>query len=306
MALRHFLHLKDFSPAELHELLALAKTLKKLLKSGQDHSLLKGKCLAMLFEKPSNRTRMSFEVGMFQLGGTAINVNRDEIRMIERESIPDTAHTLSRYVDAVMIRAFYHWTIAEFAENSSVPVINGLSDHHHPCQALADVLTIQEKFGTLQDVRLCYVGDGNNVCNSLIEVCTHLGMEIVVCAPPGYQPLLKQESPLVKVISDPREAVRGVDVVYTDVWVSMGQEKTTSRRIEDFKNYTVSAELMKLADPKAIFMHCLPAKRGYEVDAEVIDGKQSVVFDQAENRLHAQKAVLAVLVAPERARELHV
>lgn len=293
---RDFLRIKDFSPSEVRSLLDLARKLKSEQKSATPHPILQGKSLAMVLEKPSSRTRISFEVGMFQLGGNALIVNPSEIKMGERETIADVARTLSRYVDGVMIRANHHWTIEEFAEAATVPVINGLSDHHHPCQALADLLTVEEHKGDLAKATICYVGDGNNVCNSLIEICSVLGVKIVVSCPDGYDPLLRESSPFVEFIRDPFEAVKQADVVYTDVWISMGQESFSARKLDQFLNYSVTENLMSRARPRAIFMHCLPAHRGLEVSGEVIDGPNSVVFDQAENRLHTQKAVLATLL----------
>lgn len=297
---RNLLRLADYAREELRVILDLAHDLKKRQREGREHKVLSGKTLAMIFEKPSNRTRMSFEVGMFQLGGAAINVNASEIKMGQRESIADVARTLSRYVDAVLIRAYYHWTVEEFAEHATVPVINGLSDHSHPCQALADILTIEEKRGRLDRVRACYVGDGNNVCNSLIEICSILGVSLVVSCPAGYDPVLRSVPPNVELVRDPREAVRGADVVYTDVWISMGQEGAAARKLHDFLAYSVTPELLELAKEDCIFMHCLPAHRGYEVDKRVLESSHSVVFDQAENRLHAQKAALALLLGGAR------
>lgn len=293
---RSFLRNSDFSRAEHERVFALAAELKAKQKKGEAHHLLAGKCLAMLFEKPSNRTRMSFEVGMYQLGGMALNVNAAEIAMGSREPIPDVARILSGYVDVVMIRAFHHWTIEEFAKHASVPVINGLSDHYHPCQAVADLFTIQEKRGKLEGQKLCYVGDGNNVCNSLVEICRILGVQITIACPEGYEPYFREENNLVSVVHDPKAAVKGADVVYTDVWVSMGQEGETARRLEAFAGYKVTPELMARAKKDAIFMHCLPAHRGLEVDERVLESVQSVVFEQAENRLHTQKAILALLL----------
>jgi len=302
MTARHFLRLFDFSSDEILSLLSLGSELKQLHKSGKEFTPLKGKCLAMIFEKPSNRTRMSFEVGTFQLGGRAINVQREEIQMGAREAISDTAQTLSRYVDGVMIRAFHHWSLIEFAKYSNVPVINGLSDHYHPCQALADVMTIQEHKPNISDIKVCYIGDGNNVCNSLIEICELLKIQLVVSSPDSYAPSLRENYKTVQLELNPEKAVKNADVIYTDVWTSMGQEKSSIARLTDFRAYSVTSQLFSLAKSDAIFMHCLPAKRGLEVDDSVIDGPRSVVFDQAENRLHAQKAVLTRLLAPEYSR----
>lgn len=294
---RHFLRVTDLSAAEIVSILDRADELKRQVIADIPHRTLERRSLAMIFEKPSSRTRLSFEVGMFQLGGTAININAAEIKMGEREMIKDVARTLSRYVDGVMIRALYHWTLEEFAAYAGVPLINGLSDHHHPCQALADILTVRQHKPDLRSLRICYIGDGNNVCNSLIEICTLLGVQITVASPARYLPLIRNMTPNVHFTSDPLEAAQNADVLYTDVWVSMGQEELTARKVEEFRGFAVTAALMKRAKRDAIFMHCLPAHRGLEVDEAVFEGPQSVVFDQAENRLHAQKALLELLIA---------
>lgn len=303
---KHLLSIADLKPAELGAILDKAAELKKKLKGGESHELLHGKTLGMIFAKPSTRTRVSFEAAMTQLGGHAIYLGVGDIQLGRGETIADTARTLSRYVDAVMARLFKHEDLLELAENSEVPVINGLTDLLHPCQVLADLFTIREKKGKLKDLKLAYVGDGNNVCNSLLLGCSKAGVDISVATPKGYAPdaeVLKQakreakaRGVKVEVITDPRKAVGGADVVYTDVFVSMGQEKERKHRLKDFKGYQVDSKLLKGAKPDAIFMHCLPAHRGEEVAAEVIDGPQSVVFDQAENRLHVQKAILAQVV----------
>ncbi|MCO6430438.1 MAG: ornithine carbamoyltransferase [Deltaproteobacteria bacterium] len=293
---RDFLEISHFTPSEIETILSLAHELKGCLKAGESHKLLEGKTLAMIFEKPSSRTRISFEVGTFQLGGSAINVNAAEIKMGERESIADVARTLSRYVDGVMIRALYHWTLEEFALAATVPLINGLSDHHHPCQALADIFTVQERKGDLKKVKICYVGDGNNVCNSLIQICELLGIRLSVATPPGHQPLLRKEPKYTELLNDPIEGCRDADVIYTDVWISMGQEEAGSRKMVDFEGYMVDKKMFTAAKSDAIFMHCLPAHRGVEVEQAIFDSSRSVVFDQAENRLHTQKAVLALLL----------
>lgn len=292
---RHLLSIEDISKDELGAILALAAKLKKLQKSASPHLLLKGKNLAMIFQKPSNRTRMSFEVGITQLGGHAVNVRPNEIQMGDREPIADIARTISRYVDGVIFRG-KHDDLAEFAEYADVPVINGLSDLFHPCQAIADALTIEEQKGGLKNLKICYVGDGNNVCNSLIQICDLLNIEITIACPAGYEPMCLKGSNFARHIADPEIAVRGADVVYTDVWTSMGQEGESQKRLNDFKNYTVTSALMKHAAKGAIFMHCLPAHRGEEVEHDVFESPASVVFDQAENRMHAQKAILALLI----------
>jgi ornithine carbamoyltransferase len=293
---RHFLSIDDFSKAELEQILQLSIRLKDERGKNIDHKLLDGKSLAMIFLQPSNRTRLSFEVGMFELGGKTINIRPNEIKLGEREPIADVARVMSRYVDAVMMRVAKHEHIVEFARYSSVPVINGLSDRYHPCQAVADILTIQEKKGRLAGLKLCYIGDGNNVCISLIHAAEVFGLEMVVSTPPGYEPPLDGDARGCTLIQDPQQAIRGADVVYTDVWTSMGQEEETIRRLKNFEGYTITEELFAQAADDAIFMHCLPAHRGQEVVHEVVEHPRSVIFDQAENRLHAQKAVLALLL----------
>lgn len=300
--MKHFLKVSDFSKEELQATLLQAHAFKKMTQEGGDQALLRGKSLAMIFEKPSHRTRMAFEVGMFQLGGRAFCVHQHEVSFGTRESIPDAARTLSRFVDAVMIRANHHWAIDEFAKYGTVPVINGLSDHHHPCQALADLMTIDEHLGISPELKVVYIGDGNNVCNSLIEICRAFELQLVVCSPPGYEPLMKKEFSALTLTSSPEEAVCDADVIYTDVWTSMGQEASYQRRLKDFQGFRVTPELLERAKPSVLFMHCLPAKRGIEVDDAVIEGPRSVVFDQAENRLHTQKAVLVQLLASRTAR----
>ncbi|HQH27724.1 MAG TPA: ornithine carbamoyltransferase, partial [Oligoflexia bacterium] len=240
-----------------------------------------------------------FEVGITQLGGSALNIRPEEIQMGKRESIADIARVISRYVDAVMMRVLRHSDIVEFAKYSNAPVINGLSDLYHPCQAVSDMLTIEEHKGKLRGLTLCYVGDGNNVCNSLIEMAHLTGMKMIVSCPEGYEPYINSKKIPHKIVRDPNSAVSGADVIYTDVWTSMGQEKESLIRLRAFRDYTISEAMMAQAAPGAIFMHCLPAHRGEEVDKAVVDGPQSVIFDQAENRLHAQKAVLALLLSKE-------
>lgn len=293
---RHFLCLSDFSANEINRMLDLAKKLKAAQQSGVPHQLLFGKTLAMIFQKPSNRTRVSFEVGMFQLGGTSLTIRPSDIDMGKREPISDIAKVMSRYVDAVVLRVVRHSDIQEFANYSSKPVINGLSDLYHPCQAVADLLTIEEKKGDLRGKKLCYVGDGNNVCNSLVYGAQALGMEAVVACPEGYDPLLSPADGHYEIIRNPEEAVADADVVYTDVWTSMGQEAERQARLKAFETYTITERMIERAKKDMIFMHCLPAHRGEEVDKAVVDGPHSVVFDQAENRMHAQKAILALLL----------
>jgi len=281
----------------LFELLDRAEELKKGAKARE----LSARTLGLLFEKASTRTRVSFEVAMTQLGGHSIYLNPREMQMGRGESVADTARTLSRYLDAVAIRAMRHGTIVEFAAHSRIPVINALTDLEHPCQALSDLLTIREKKGGF-DVKLAYIGDGNNVCNSLIAACAMAGVEVAVATPKGYEPdqkILRKAKDIststINITHDPAHAVAGADIVYTDVWVSMGQEHTEAERIRDFRGYQVNRELLK-ASKDALVMHCLPARRGLEITDEVLDGPSSIVFEQAENRLHLQKALLEMMV----------
>ncbi|MFN8390185.1 MAG: ornithine carbamoyltransferase [Bdellovibrionota bacterium] len=294
---RHFISVEDFTKPELEEVIRLAEKLKDERAKNIDHRLLDGKSLALIFLQPSNRTRLSFEIGMFELGGKTINIRPEEIKLGEREPISDVARVMSRYVDAVMMRVVKHEHIVEFAKYSTVPIINGLSDKYHPCQAISDILTIQEKKGKLAGLKLCYIGDGNNVCVSLIHAARVFGIEMVVSCPKGYEPMLEGNG--YEVIHNPEQAIEGADVVYTDVWTSMGYEEETARRLKKFKGYTITEQLFAKAAPDAIFMHCLPAHRGEEVTHEVVEHPRSVIFDQAENRLHAQKAVLALLLKSE-------
>ena len=304
---KHLLSMQDLSPNEIEAILDKAEGLKEKLRKGEPHELLRGKTLGMIFEKPSLRTRVTFETGMTQLGGHAIYLAPADIQLGKRESVPDTARNLSRWVDAVMARLFKHDIIVELARHSSVPVINGLTDLHHPCQTLGDLLTIREHKGKFRGLKLAWVGDGNNVCNSLLLGCTLVGMNISAVCPHGYEPdasVVKQakknaekSGAKLELLTDPKKAVAGADVIYTDVWASMGQEKEAKQRMRAFKGYQVNAQLLKLAKPNVIVMHCLPAHRGQEITDEVIDGPRSVVLDQAENRMHAQKALLVSLLA---------
>jgi ornithine carbamoyltransferase len=262
--------------------------------------------LAMIFEKPSTRTRVSFEVGMWQLGGYALYLSSSDLQLGRGETIGDTSQVLSRYANGIMARVFKHQTILDLIRYSRVPVINGLSDFSHPCQGLADLFTVYEKKGQLSGLKLAYVGDGNNVAHSLIYGCSKVGMDIALACPKGYEPdsevvskakeEAKRNGCAVKVTNDPKEAVRGADVVYTDVWASMGQEKEHEKRVKIFKPYQVNAQLVKEAKEDYLFMHCLPAHRGEEVTDEIADSRNSVIFDQAENRMHAQKAILALIM----------
>ncbi|MGB9837287.1 ornithine carbamoyltransferase [Methanothermobacter sp.] len=294
--MRHLLSACDMD--DVVALLDLADDYKAGKVTGK---VLEGSTLAMIFEKSSTRTRVSFEVGASQLGAQPLYLSASDLQLGRGEPIADTARTLSRYVDGIMIRAIRHSDVVELASESSVPVINGLTDLEHPCQALADMQTVREKLGDFSG-RLVFVGDGNNVCNSLLLITAMLGMDMDVACPPGYEPdpeiteraekIARKTGSELRVLHDPKEAVDGADVVYTDVWVSMGYEEEADERLRVFRPYQVNSELMKLASRNAIFMHCLPAVRGQETTSDVIDGPQSVVWDQAENRLHAQKAIM--------------
>ncbi|GGE04659.1 ornithine carbamoyltransferase [Marinithermofilum abyssi] len=302
----HCLTLADFSPQEIESILTLAKRLKKSQEEGTPERLLEGKTLAMIFDKPSTRTRVSFEAGMVQLGGAALVLHRNELQLGRGESLADTARILSGYVDGVLIRTGAHAIVEELAAHASIPVINGLTDGHHPSQALSDLFTLQEKKGKLKGLKLAYVGDGNNMLHSLLQGAAATGMHIVASVPEGYEPaadvvaearqLAQETGAKVELTHSPKEAVTEADAVYTDVWASMGQEEEKAKREKDFTAFQVDQALMALAKPDAIFMHCLPAYRGLEVSAEVLDGPQSIVFEQAANRLHAQKALMVTLM----------
>lgn len=303
---KHCLSLQDFTAAEIRAILELAVELKAKQKAGEPHRLLEGKTLGMIFQKPSTRTRVSFEVGMWQLGGYALFLSSQELQIGRGEPIKDTAAVLSRYLDGIMIRTFDHAEVEELAANSSVPVINGLTDLLHPCQVLADLLTIKEKLGRLEGLKVAYVGDGNNVAHSLLLGCSKMGINIYVGTPSQYRPMDKilkmardnavASGGSVHLLEDPAETVKDADVIYTDVWASMGQEEEKEKRKAIFSSYQVNRKLLELALPGALVMHCLPAYRGWEISADVLDGRQSVVVDQAENRLHAQKALMAMLM----------
>ncbi|HLM76988.1 MAG TPA: ornithine carbamoyltransferase [Rubrobacteraceae bacterium] len=302
LAGRNCLTLAEFSAEELQIILDQAERLKALRQSRTPFQPLSGKTLAMIFQKPSNRTRVSFEVGMYELGGHALPLSPQEVQMGKRETPSDIGKTLSRYTDAIMARVFGHEEIAELAEAADVPVINGLSNLHHPCQALADLLTVREELGALEGVRICYVGDGNNVAHSLALGCALTGAQLTIAHPEGYSPdpeVVKLAARLdapPALTQNPYEGVSNAQVVYTDVWASMGQEDEAKERKKKLAPYQVNEELMSHAAPGAILLHCLPAHRGEEVTAEVIDGPRRRVFDQAENRLHAQKALLYLLL----------
>lgn len=304
--MKDFISLHDLTGDEVKELLKLAITLKKQQKEGVPHQLLKGKTLGMIFTKSSTRTRVSFEVGMVQLGGYPLFLSSNDIQLGRGESIYDTAKVLERFLDGIMIRTFAHQDVLDLAEYADIPVINALTDLLHPCQVLADLQTVYEKKGKLEGLKLAYIGDGNNMAHSLMYGCAKVGMDCAIASPEGYMPDggvtenakadFKKSGAELVITNDPVEAIKNADVVYSDTWVSMGMEDEKAERIKVFMPYQVNGELMKHADGEAIFMHCLPAYRGYEVTEEVIDGKQSVIFDEAENRLHAQKAVMATLM----------
>ncbi|HBC92120.1 MAG TPA: ornithine carbamoyltransferase [Pelotomaculum sp.] len=303
---RDFLNLHDYTPEEIGALLELAEELKEKQKSNVPHPYLQGKTLGMIFQKSSTRTRVSFEVAMYQLGGYPLFLNAGDLQLNRGESIADTARTLSRYLDGIMIRTYSHADVEELARYAAIPVINGLTDLNHPCQIMADLMTVKEHKGQLAGLKLAYVGDGNNICHSLLLGCAKVGMSIGAASPKDYQPLeqivnqARQDAlstgASIKITTDPVEAVSGADVVVTDVWASMGQEVEKAERVRALAPYQVNRKLVAHAKPDYIFLHCLPAHRGEEVVEEVIDGSHSVVWDEAENRLHVQKAVLAALL----------
>ncbi len=301
---RDFISLKSYTNAELVKLLSIAGRLKKAKHQITDD--LKGKTIGLIFQKPSNRTRVSFEVGIHQLGGNCIYLGPEEINLGKRETTSDVAQTLSRYLDGIVARTFSHQDVVELAKFATVPVINGLTDLSHPCQAMADMLTIHENFGSFKGIKFAYVGDGNNVCHSLMIISAKLGVHMTVAHPKGFAPLdivtkaafelAKETKAQITLTTDPVAAVKGAQVIYADTWVSMGQEEEAKKRLKIFENYQINKQLVAKADNKYIFMHCLPAHRGQEVTEEIIDGPHSVIFDQAENRLHVQKAILLHLL----------
>jgi ornithine carbamoyltransferase len=294
---RDFLRVSDWSPEELLALLDLADELKDAQRAREPHELLPGRTLGMIFEKPSTRTRVSFAVGIAQLGGQALSFSPAELH-IRGEPIRDTALVLSRYLDAIMVRTFAQADVEELAEHAEVPVLNGLTDSTHPCQALADAMTIREKLGRLEGVRIAYVGDGNNVLHSLAAVCNRLGVELVAATPAGFEPdeAEAERAGGIEIVRDPREAVHEAEVVYTDVWTSMGQEAERDRRLAAFSGYRLDEALLAEAAPDAIVLHCLPAHLGEEITAGVLYGPQSAAWDEAENRLHTQKALMALVI----------
>ncbi|MGM0405061.1 MAG: ornithine carbamoyltransferase [Thermoplasmatota archaeon] len=301
---KDFISILDFKE-RLQEILRIGGEIKKKFKNGEPYQPLKGKSLGMIFEKPSTRTRISFEVGTTQLGGHALYLSPKDLQLGRGETIADTAKVLSRYVDGIMYRAFEHDMMVELAENSTVPVISGLDDIEHPCQIMADLMTIREHKDDF-DRKLVYVGDGNNVCHSLLLGSAIVGMDMTACTPKGYEPMdrfvekakeIGEETEAnIEVSTEPEKAVENADVIYTDVWVSMGDEEEKEKRMNDFKGFQINQSLVEKAKDDVIVMHCLPAHRGVEITDEVVDGEHSVVFDQAENRLHAQKAIMAELM----------
>ncbi|MFH1656084.1 MAG: ornithine carbamoyltransferase [Candidatus Omnitrophota bacterium] len=290
--------IKDLSTKEIDKVFSLTTKLKKSKSSFSKK--LKGKSVVLIFQKPSNRTRVSFEVGVWQLGGNCIYLGPDEINLGVRETVEDAAKTLSRYLDAIVARTYKHSDMLDLAKYSKIPVINGLSDLLHPCQALADLYTIKEKFGKLKGVNLAYIGDGNNVCHSLMYVCAKVGVNLKIATPKGYGPNKKiirdSKTPMKNISNNPNKAADGAEVVYTDVWASMGKEQEAAKRKKIFKGFQVNSRLVLKAKKNYIFMHCLPAHRGQEVADNIMDSKHSIVFDQAENRLHVQKAILVMLL----------
>lgn len=303
---RDFLSLLDFDRETLSYLLDLAAKLKQENKSGQTHHILKNKTLAMIFAKPSLRTRVSFEVGIQQLGGNAVVLKQDEINLGIRETIADTARVLSRYVDGVMIRTFAQEDVVEFAKYADVPVINALTDLSHPCQVMADLLTIKEHFGSFENLKLAYVGDGNNMAHSLMAGCSIMGMDVSIGCPNGYEPdekylarckeIAQKSGSKIQITPNQIDAVKNANVIYTDVWASMGQEDEAEARRKIFKPYQVNKELLMNAADSVIILHCLPAHRGEEITEEVLEKHASIIFEQAENRLHAQKAIMASIM----------
>lgn len=303
---KDLISIADLSLEEIYEIFDVAKSLKRKLYTGEEHHLLKGKTLGMIFSKPSTRTRISFETGMYQLGGYAMYFNQNDLQLGKSENIHDTAKVLSRYLNGIMIRTFSHQDVIDLAKYATIPVINGLTDLMHPCQVLSDLFTILEKKNKLQGLKLAYIGDGNNVAHSLLHGCSKVGLDIVIASPKGYEPkkeifeeavqFAKYMGSKVEVINEPKEAVKNADIIYTDVWASMGQEKEAEERRKIFKDFQVNLELIKHAKNDYLFMHCLPAHRGEEVIDEVIDSTNSIVFDEAENRLHVQKAIMALVM----------
>ncbi|RJP69476.1 MAG: ornithine carbamoyltransferase [Ignavibacteriales bacterium] len=301
---KSLIEIHHLSHEEIYQIFDLSASLKMKRLTGEPHRVLEGKKLGMIFSKPSTRTRVSFEVGIFELGGTGLYFNQNDLQLKKSESVADTAKVLSRYLDGIMIRTFDHQDVIDLANEGSIPVINGLTDLHHPCQVLTDLFTILEKKRTLRGLKFAYIGDGNNMAHSILHGCSKVGMDVAIASPSGYKPIdfvvkeslenAKYMGSKVEILDDPVAAVKDADVVYTDVWASMGQEAEATDRKKKFQKYQVNPELVKNAKPDYLFMHCLPAHRGDEVVNEVIDSENSVVFDEAENRLHVQKAIMAL------------
>jgi ornithine carbamoyltransferase len=303
---RDFLRVNDWGPDELTLVLDLADRLKARQRERVPHRHLEGRSLGMIFQKPSTRTRVSFEVGIAQLGGTGLYLAAGDLQLGRGETIKDTAMVLSRYLDGIMIRTFRQADVDELAQHAEVPVLNGLTDEFHPCQALADVMTIRERLGTLETVRVAYLGDGNNVCHSLMVACAKLGADFVAATPAGYEPseevvgwaraAAEAAGSTVELTTDPRAAASGADALYTDVWTSMGQDEERERRLADLAGYGIDEGTVALASERAVVLHCLPAHYGEEISEDVLYGPRSAVWDQAENRLHAQKALMALVI----------
>ena len=304
---KSFLSIHDFTTEQIMRVMDLAALLKAEQKAGVPHPILKGKTLGMIFLKPSTRTRISFEVAIWQLGGYGLFLSANDLQLKRGETIADTARVLSRYLDGIMIRTFAHSDVIELAREGSIPIINGLTDLLHPCQVMADLLTGIEKFGDLAGRKLAYIGDGNNMVHSLMYGGAKVGMHVTCACPAGYEPDPEVVAAAradgaatgarMDIVRDPKEAVRGADILYTDVWASMGQEAEYEKRVRDFKGYQINAELVSMANPDCIVMHCLPAHRGDEITDDAADGRHSVLWDEAENRLHAQKAILALTMS---------
>lgn len=306
MHIKDLISILDLSVADIEEIFRTARTLKEKQKKGEEYTPLKGKSLAMIFAKSSTRTRVSFEVGMLQLGGHALFMSTQDMQLKRGETIHDTAKTLSRYVDGIMMRTYSHKDVLEMAEHATIPVINGLTDLSHPCQALTDIFTIIEKKGKAAGLKIVYLGDGDNVANSLAIIAGKLGLHMVICIPPGYEPdkgIIKEAQALaavsgarIELTNDPQAAATAADILYTDVWTSMGKEQEREERLKIFKPYQLNSKLLAKANPGYMVMHCLPAHRGEEITDEVMASQQNISFDQAENRLHVQKAILALLL----------
>jgi len=303
---KSLIEINHLSLEEIYQIFDLSRTLKEKQNTGEPHKLLEGKTLGMIFAKPSTRTRISFEAGIYQLGGMGMYFNQNDLQLKKSESVSDTAKVLSRYLNGIMIRTFDHQDVIDLAKFGSIPVINGLTDLHHPCQVLTDLFTILEKRRVLKGLKLVYIGDGNNMAHSLLHGCSKVGMDITIASPSGYLPLksivdesmvnAKYMGSKIEITEDPVKAVSGADIIYTDVWASMGQEKEAAERRKKFIEYQVNSKLVKNAKDDYLFMHCLPAHRGDEVTDEICDSLNSVIFDEAENRLHVQKAIMALVM----------